>query len=334
MNSYERFFNLLQDKPVDRLPATPICMTFSARHAGVKYGAYLRDHRILVDTQIDFAEQFGFDVVGLISDPAREAEDCGAPVVWFDDQPTAHDASHALLEDKAKLCQLAQPDPYAGRMLDRVQGAERFQQQVGGQIPILGWVEGPMAEAADLRGMNQMMLDLMDDPTFCRDLFEFVVEMELNFARAQIEAGVDIMGIGDAAASLIGPDLYHNHVYPYEKKLVDGIHAMGCPVRMHICGNINHLLSDIATLKVDMIDIDYLTDLKLARRFLGADVAILGNFEPVRYVLDGTPEEVIQQCAACHQVVGAKYVVGPGCEVPPGSPAENAHAITTYACST
>ncbi len=272
--------------------------------------------------------------MGLISDPAREAEDCGAPVVWFDDQPTAHDASHPLLEVKTDLGKLRQPDPHAGRMLDRVQGAERFRQQVGGQIPILGWVEGPMAEAADLRGMDRIMLDLMDDPDFCRDLFEFVVEMELNFARAQIEAGVDIMGIGDAAASLIGPDLYHQHVYPFEKKLVDGIHAMGCPVRMHICGNMDHLLADIATLQVEMIDIDYLTDLQLARRTLGAEVAILGNFEPVRYVLNGTPEEVYQQCAACHQVVGAKYVVGPGCEVPPGSPAENVRAITAYARST
>ncbi|MFV2069098.1 MAG: uroporphyrinogen decarboxylase family protein, partial [Pirellulales bacterium] len=283
MNAYERFFNLLADKPVDRLPTTPICMTFSARHAGVKYGAYIRDHRILVDTQIAMAEQFGLDVVGLISDPAREAEDCGAPVVWFDDQPTAHDANRALLGDKSKLGKLTQPDPHAGRMLDRVQGAELFRQQVGGQIPILGWVEGPMAEAADLRGMNQIMLDLVDDPVFCRDLFEFVIEMELNFARAQIEAGVDIMGIGDAAASLIGPALYHNRVYPYEKRLVDGIHAMGCPVRLHICGNVDHLLPDIAKLGVEMIDIDFLTDLKLARQILGADVAILGNFEPVRY---------------------------------------------------
>ncbi len=57
MNSYERFFNLLQGKPVDRLPSTPICMTFSARQAGVKFGDYLRDHRVLVDTQIAFAEQ-------------------------------------------------------------------------------------------------------------------------------------------------------------------------------------------------------------------------------------------------------------------------------------
>ncbi len=84
MNSYERFFNLLAGRPIDRLPTTPICMTFAARQMGVKYSPYLQDHRILVDTQIAIAERFDFDVVGLISDPTREAEDCGAEVVWFD----------------------------------------------------------------------------------------------------------------------------------------------------------------------------------------------------------------------------------------------------------
>ncbi|MFV2069099.1 MAG: hypothetical protein ACC645_19195, partial [Pirellulales bacterium] len=47
--------------------------------------------------------------------------------------------------------------------------------------------------------------------------------------------------------------------------------------------------------------------------------------------LNGTPKEIFEQCAACHQIVGPKCVVGPGCEVPPASPAENVRAITAYA---
>ena len=50
-----------------------------------------------------------------------------------------------------------------------------------------------MAEAADLRGINTIMLDFFDDPPFVRDLFEFVVEMELRFAKAQVQAGVDLI---------------------------------------------------------------------------------------------------------------------------------------------
>src|ERR1019366_2922794 len=102
---------------------------------------------------------------------------------------------------------------------------------------IEGWVEGPIAEGADLRGINTLMLDFFDDPAFVRDLFAFVVEMELRFAREQLRAGADVIGVGDAAASLVGPDIYNELVWPYEKKLVDGIHALGGKARLHICGN-------------------------------------------------------------------------------------------------
>ena len=38
-------------------------------------------------------------------------------------------------------------------------------------------------------------------------LIDFVVEMEVAFGAAQVEAGADIIGVGDAAASLVGPEI-------------------------------------------------------------------------------------------------------------------------------
>ena len=48
--------------------------------------------------------------------------------------------------------------------------------------------------------MKGFMVDFMDDPDFVRDVFEQVVTMALAFAKAQVEAGADLIGIGDAAA--------------------------------------------------------------------------------------------------------------------------------------
>lgn len=332
MNSHNRFFNLLAGKPVDHLPAQPILMTFAARQCGVKYSEYLRDHRKLVECQLRMIERFGQDVITFCSDPSREAEDCGAEAVWFEDQPTAHDPQNPFLKNKADLLKLKQPDPLGGgRMHDRIKGEALAKEKVGGEVPILGWIEGPMAEAADLRGINEIMMDLIDDPGFVRDLFDFVLEMELNFARRQLEAGVNIMGIGDAAASLVGPAIYREQIWPYEKKMIDGLHAMGCPVRMHICGNITNHLEYLGQLDLDMIDIDFLTDMTHAREKLGPGPAILGNIEPVHYFLEATPHEVREALAECHNLAGCKFVVGAGCEIPPGAEVENVRAMMEYA---
>ena len=89
MNSRERVLNHLDGRKVDRLPLMPITMMFAADLAGARYSDYCTDYRVLADAQIRTAEQFGFDYVNTMSDPAREAADCGAPVEYFENTPVA-----------------------------------------------------------------------------------------------------------------------------------------------------------------------------------------------------------------------------------------------------
>jgi MtaA/CmuA family methyltransferase len=312
----------------------PITMMFASRQSGVKYGDYARDHRVLVQSQVSVAEKFGFDYVSCISDPAREAADCGAHIKYFEDQPPAIDESQALLTDKSALAGLAIPDPLGGgRMHDRVKAAALLKERAGGEKLIEGWVEGPCAEAADLRGINNLMTDFFDDPIFVRDLFEFVIEMELRFARAQVAAGIDLMGVGDAAVSLVGPKIYNEFVWPYEKKLVDGLHALGTRVRLHICGNTSSILEGMGKLGCEIVDLDYPASIAEGRRQMGPSQVLLGNINPVAILRQGTPEIVTRAIDECHRQAGPRYIVGAGCEVPRDTPEANVFALRDYARS-
>lgn len=51
--------------------------------------------------------------------------------------------------------------------------------------------------------------------------------LELRFAKAQTAEGAELVGIGHAAASLVGPSIYEQFVWPYQKKRVDDLHALG-----------------------------------------------------------------------------------------------------------
>jgi MtaA/CmuA family methyltransferase len=286
----------------------------------------------MAEAQILTAEKFDFDYVSGISDPAREAADCGAKVQYFDDQPPAIDEVNALLADKKSLVALRQPDPLGGgRMHDRVKAVGLFRERVGGERLIEGWVEGPCAEAADLRGINRLMLDFYDDPAFVRDLSEFIVEMALSFAKAQVEAGADLIGMGDAAASLVGPQIYEEFVWPYEKRIVDGLHAMGTRVRLHICGNANRILKGMGTLGCDMIDLDWMVPVEKARQAMGPNQVLAGNIDPVKALRNSTPELITAAIAECHRQAGPRYIVGAGCEVPRDTPLANVRALGEYA---
>jgi len=332
MTGRERILAKLDGQPVDALPLMPITMMFAADQIKAKYFNYAMDFRVLADAQIRVAEKFGFDYVSVISDPAREPHDLGAAIEFFEDQPPAVVEAHSLLLDKASLASLRVPDPMSGpRMRDRVNGVALLKKRAGADLLVEGWVEGPCAEAADLRGINRLMLDFHDDPQFVRDLFAFSVEMELRFAAAQVEAGADLIGIGDAAASLIGPKLYSEFVQPCERQLIDGIHAMGAKVRLHICGNTKRILEGMGRVGADIVDLDYPAPVAMGRAAMGPAQVLLGNLEPVGLLRDGSPAQVAEAIARCHAEAGDAFIAGAGCEICRGTPEANLLALCDYA---
>lgn len=331
MNSRERVFAHFNSQPVDHLPLMPITMQFACQQIGAKYRDYCTDYRVLVRGQIHVAQTFGFDYVNTMSDPAREAADCGALVQYFDEQPVALAEDRALLADPTQMARLKIPDPLGGgRMHNGIKAIALLKEQIGQEKIIEGWVEGPIAEAADLRGINPLMTDFYDDPVFVRDLFAFVVEMELRFAREQVKAGADVIGIGDAAASLVGPEIYEEFVWPYEKQLVDGIHALGVRTRLHICGNTRRIVGGMGRLGCTIVEIDSLTPLTLAREQMPNQI-ILGNLNPVAALRNSTPEIITAAITQCHRDAGSRFIVGAGCEVPRDTPVANLRALCEYA---
>jgi MtaA/CmuA family methyltransferase len=332
MNGRERILAMLGGQPVDHLPLMPITMMFAADAAGIPYQRYASNPDALVDAQIRTAERFGFDHVSAISDPAREVADLGGAIEWFPDQPPAIVESQAILASKARLTTLCIPDlDQPGRMNDRIRAIRSLRARAGEDLLVEGWVEGPCALGADLRGLNTLMLDFTDDPDFVTDLFDFAVRLETEFARAQIEAGADLIGIGDAAASLIGPRRYEAHVLPWQQRLISAIQSMGAKVRLHICGNTRKLLHAMGRTGADLIDLDYFSPLREARAVMGPRQTLLGNLDPVRVLRDGSPASITAALEQCWAEAQPCYIVGAGCEVPRGTPLDNLLALTRFA---
>ena len=332
MTGRERILAMLDGKPTDCLPFMPITMMFACDRIGAQYRDYATHCEVLAEAQSRTAAEFDFDFVSVISDPACEASDCGAQVKFFSNQPPALEEMNALLADKRKLVELKVPDPRTSpRMGNRVRAVQLLRECGQQEKLVEGWIEGPAAEAADLRGINNLMMDFFDDPSFVRDLFEFVLELELAFAKVQLESSAELIGVGDAAASLVGPKIYEEFVWPYEKRMMDSLHAMGARTRLHICGNTRPILGLMGKLGCDIVDLDFPAPLSEARAAMGPKQVLLGNLDPVRVLRNGTPEIVYNAVSECHREAGDRFIVGAGCEVVRDTPAENVHAMRGYA---
>ncbi|MGC9452099.1 MAG: uroporphyrinogen decarboxylase family protein [Oceanipulchritudo sp.] len=325
MKPKERVYSTLAGKPVDRPAAMPITMMWAADLIGVPYKTYATSAETQARGQIETARVAGFDHVSVISDPCCEAADLGAAIYYPDDAPPAVIEESALLSDTAALARLRPCDPHraGSRMANRVQAVRLLREQIGDTHLIEGWIEGPCAESADLRGINTLMTDYFDDEDFVHDLAAFAVDNAIRFAKAQLEAGADIIGIGDAAASLVGPAIYDEFVLPHERRLVEAIHALGGRVRLHICGNTTPLLAGMGSLGCAIVDLDTSVDMGQARDIMGPSQVLLGNVHTVNTVKNGTPADVLRELEACRAKTRRAWIAGAGCEIPRGSPLAN-----------
>ena len=327
MNSYERLMNRLQGKPVDYPPNLCILMGFAAKYANVPYREFCLDPEKMVEANIRCHKDFGVDIVTVMSDPYGEAMDYGM-AVEFPENANPH-ALGPLWDDEPSAESLPMPRiEETVRMKGRLRTIRLYAEKLNGECPIAGWVEGPVAEYCDLRDINQAMMDFAEEEDFVDEILDKIARQAIYYSEAQIDAGADIIGIGDAACSLLGPKWYGRYAFPYEKRLVDAIHAKGGLVKLHICGNIQPLLPQIAELGVDIVDVDWMVDFAYAAKTLEGISAVCGNIDPVTVMLQGSGEDIRSAVRACVQAGNKTTLISGGCETPPLTPYENLMAVS------
>jgi uroporphyrinogen decarboxylase len=290
---------VLRGERRDGPPNFDIFMTRAAHHIGARLSDYYLDHRVLCAANLAVLEDFGLDIVQAISDPYREAADTGLEVEFPADALPSNKTP--LITDWAQLPRVRFPvSEFGPRMTDRLQAIQRLRAAVGDEVPVMGWVEGALAEAADLRGVGNAMMDLLMNPGRMKELLEQCVEVEIAFAVAQF-------------------------ALPYERRIFEAVNAAGGIGRLHICGNTTHLLEDMGDSGAAIVDVDWMVDLRRATATMHR-VAVGGNIDPVSVFLQGTPAQVCEAVLANAAAGGTRWISAAGCEIPDGTPDENLHS--------
>lgn len=318
MNRKERFLKTLNGEPVDRIPVFPLLMSFSAKHYGVTYQQFASDGEIMAQSQLCVLDKFGIDVITACSDAFRISADLGGDIVFPEDKPPF--IENPLVGSEADLKLLLKPDPSdkKTRMYDRAKGVREMVKGVRDQAAVLGWVDMPFAEACSLCGVENFMVMLYDEPVLAHRILEFLTDIVIEFSLFQLEQGAVMIGAGDAAASLLSPDLYREFALSYEQRVVNEIHNKGGLVKLHICGNTTKIIGDMVKTKADLFNVDHLVDFDFAKEiYAGNHLTFKGNLDPVADMLLATPEDCFSKVLNCvTKAKGSKYVLSAGCEVP------------------
>jgi uroporphyrinogen-III decarboxylase len=149
-----------------------------------------------------------------------------------------------------------------------------------------------------------------------------------DFAKAQIEAGCEIIGMGDAVCSQIDVDTYNFFVRDRHQEIIDYIHELGGKIKLHICGDTSHLLPSYSGFNLDILDLDWQLDMVRAREILGEKVIFAGNINPVLVQNKSRDEVFAMSRNLVEKHKNERYILSAGCEISVLTPPENLMAMS------
>jgi MtaA/CmuA family methyltransferase len=328
MNGLKRTLDFIAGLPVDRPPFHPIVMQWAARYAGVTYRDFCLKPEVKAAAMVRVAEDFAIDWATVMSDPYCEAEAFGIKVDYPEDSLPVERSGHLLEAEEAYGLKPYRIEDHR-RLQNRLREIEELKARSGGELFIVGWVEGPMAEYADLRGVSEAAVDLIEEPEAVAYAMRIIVDAAIEFARAQVAAGANCIGIGDAFASQIGPQLYQKFVQQEEQRLIEAIHGAGALVKLHICGNTAPILRGMIATGANIIDVDHLVpDMSAFVSDLGPRQVFSGKCDPVSVIQDGHAASIQKAVCASYAEAKGRAIISAGCEIPRDTPNENMRAFS------
>lgn len=269
-------------------------------------------------------ERFDVDVVFPFMDLSVEAEALGLAIRFHDDgSPDVMEHPVASVEDLEQYCI---PNPAAdGRMHVFTETIDQLASRSTAKVA--GYVSSPFTLAGLLMGAENLAINTLIEPDFCRACIEFATDCVIPYAKAQQHSGADMIVLLDPTAVLLSPNLYEEFVQPYVERVAD---ALDVPVVLHVCGQTTPIMEKLANTRVDGLSLDSDVALPEIMHLIDEEMVIIGNVNPVATMLQKDAAGVHEETKALiHAMEGYEnFIVSTGCDVPLEAPLENLAAFT------
>ncbi|MFH1005939.1 MAG: uroporphyrinogen decarboxylase family protein [Candidatus Latescibacterota bacterium] len=219
--------------------------------------------------------------------------------------------------------------------------AERYQ-AAGGAFRLCGMAYGFFERGMKMRGMEHLLMDMIEHPQFVHDLFDGYQKLRLKLIDMIIDR-IPVEGIFDGGddcdqrGPMMGLGRWREFVKPRLKAVIDHVHAKGFPVVAHMCGNVRPLAGDLLEMGLDALESlqPEAMDVYELKRFVQGKMVLIGGMGTQSTLPFGSPEEVRGETRKLIEEMGrgGGYVVGPAKPVMEDVPLENAVAFIETAVS-
>ena len=242
---------------------------------------------------------------------------------------------YPLAGDESKLNSYRIPDPFEERQYDRVRNAVR---KYGKEKLVAGACRQSIFETAwGIRGLEQFMMDMILNEDYTNTLLDKVMQFPLEACKIMIEAGVDMVWLGDDVSTqrsmMMSMDTWRKYFRSRYAQLIGEFKKVNpnIIIAYHCCGNCRDALGDLIDIGVDVLHSVQplaMDPLEVKKEF-GDKLTLFGGVDVQELLPFGTREEIFNEARrlikGCE--AGGGYIYSPAHYIQADTSVENIQAF-------
>ena len=322
MTPRERVWAALRGEPLDRPPVS-FWGHFYHRESSA---------RELVDATVEHQREFGWDWVKLNPRKHYHVEPWGVSYRY-----SGRAAEKPVLE----TWPVHQPGDWAavtprphdlGALGEQIEAVTMLRRELPADVPMIETVFTPLAVLGEMvEEPGELRLHMRTHRNAIRGALEAVTATYEPFVRMVLAAGADGIYLATtdwASRNLLSPDDYRDWARPFDLRILAA--AAGAPFNvLHVCKRRN-LLFELADYPVSAFSWDATdpTNPTLADGLARLPGAVMGGISQEEALRESDAEHAVAEFRrGLEQTGGRRWLVGPGCSIPPAVPAANLKAV-------
>jgi uroporphyrinogen decarboxylase len=186
-----------------------------------------------------------------------------------------------------------------------------------------------------LRGMENLLIDMVDDPGFVDGLLDAICEFNMRIVEIGMSYDLDGFYFGDdwgqQKGLIMGPDYWRRYIKPRVARMYQAVKSKGKFVIQHSCGDITEIFPDLIDIGLDCYQTfqPEIYDIKAVKNEFGNDLTFFGGISTQRLLPFATPDEIKLKTAEIMRIMGkgGGYIAAPTHAIPGDVPPENVAAM-------
>jgi len=330
LSARERVLKFLNGEEVDRPPIfsgmgnviKPVLDKY-----GIVFSRVHRDPELMARAAAGMYREFGFECAVVPFDLGVEAEALGAKMNFYDDvegllYPTIKEKSVVGVED----IKIPEDLENAGRIPIVTGAIKALRRELGDEVAIGTYALGPFTLAGQVKELDALFEESFLEPEKTGELLAKLSDFIVRVFNIYRDAGADYFTLREmgGTSDVMSPKSFRSLIKPH---LIEILAKMPRPNILHICGDTNSIIKDMAECGADALSVDQKNCITETREKLGTEAIILGNFDPIKILHKGEAKDVGP--AVLESLKGGASAVWPGCDLWPEVPRENMEALVS-----